>query len=144
VSWLQSWELQWDPQSPPEQYRGTACCPTLPEWKWNLDAWYRVGAFAVAANWSYIGHVDGSWGWNPEVPSFQVPVRNYLDLTGGYVFGAGTLDGLTLRVGISNVLDEQPPIFPSHDDANTDGSTYNLLGRTFWISMNYAVRPGPD
>jgi outer membrane receptor protein involved in Fe transport len=144
VSWLQSWELQWDPQSPPEQYRGTACCPTLPEWKWNFDASYRLSRFTIDANWTYLGHVDGSWGWDPEAPSFQVPVRNYLDLTGSYVFGAGTLDGLRLSVGISNLLDEQPPIFPSHDDVNSDGSTYDLLGRTFWINVNYVVRPGPN
>ncbi len=144
VSWLQSWDWQAAPQTGLVSLRGTGCCPTLPEWKWNLDAWYRVGGFSIAANWSYLGHIDGNWNTDPEIPSFQVPVRNYLDLTGSYFFKAGTLDGLTLRVGISNVLDEQPPIFPSHDDANTDGSTYNLLGRTFWISMAYAVEPGPD
>jgi outer membrane receptor protein involved in Fe transport len=135
--------VQPDPQSKPWSWRGTGCCPTLPEWKWNLDAWYRVGSFAVAANWSYLGHIDGSDPWDPEAPSFQVPARSYLDLTGSYEFGAGTLDGLTLRVGITNVLDEQPPIFPAAGATNTDGSAYDLLGRTFWISVNYAVRPGP-
>jgi outer membrane receptor for ferrienterochelin and colicin len=114
----------------------------LPEWKWNFDASYGLSRFTIDANWTYLGHVDGQN--DAEAPSFQVPVRNYLDLTGSYVFGAGTLDGLRLSVGITNVLDEPPPILPSHDDVNSDGSTYNLLGRAFWVSMNYAVRPGPD
>jgi outer membrane receptor protein involved in Fe transport len=145
VSWLQSWEWQAAPRTKPVSLQGTGCCATLPEWKWNLDAWYRVGGFTISANWSYLGHIDGlRASGNPEDPSFQVPVRNYLDLTGSYIFEAGALDGLTLRVGITNVLDEQPPILPIGDDANTDGSTYNLLGRTFWLSMNYAVRPGPN
>jgi outer membrane receptor protein involved in Fe transport len=139
VSRLTSWEEQSAPQDAPVQLRGTT---SLPEWKWNLDASYRLNRFTIGAEWEYLGHVDGRN--DGEAPSFQVPVQNYFNLTGSYVFGAGALDGLRLSVGISNLLDEQPPIFPSHDDTNSDGSTYDLLGRTFWINVNYVVRPGPD
>ena len=89
VSWLESYDVQSDPKSKPESWRGTGCCPVLPEWKWNLDARYLVRGFTIVANWSYLGHINGAW---PGEQSFQVPVRNYLDLTGSYEFGAGTLD----------------------------------------------------
>ena len=143
VSWLETYEVQSDPKSAPKQWRGTGCCPVLPEWKWNLDARYLLQGWTVAANWTYVGHIDGR-EWFVSAPSFQVPVRNYVDFTGGYSFREGTLDGLTLRLGITNVLDEQPPIFPAYATANSDGTAYDLLGRTYWVSMTYAVRPGPE
>jgi iron complex outermembrane recepter protein len=136
LSWLASFEVQAVPKAPKESWDGT---PGQPKWRWNLDANYRLGGLMLDANWTYVGHVNGAW---PGQPSFQVPVMNYVDLTASYAFGAGSLDGLTLQLGVTNVLDDGPPIFPAHGEANTDGGTYDLLGRSYWLSVNYAIRPG--
>jgi outer membrane receptor for ferrienterochelin and colicin len=47
------------------------------------------------------------------------------------------LDGLTLRAGIENIADEDPPIFPSWIAANTEPSQYDLLGRRFYVNLSY-------
>jgi outer membrane receptor protein involved in Fe transport len=66
---------------------------------------------------------------------------DYVDLTASYQFGEGTFDGLTLRAGVTNLLDDGPPIFPAWWTANTYGGSYDLLGRSYWFGLNYAVRP---
>jgi outer membrane receptor protein involved in Fe transport len=72
-----------------------------------------------------------------------VPSTSYFDLTLAYEFDAGQLHGLSLRAGIANILDEQPPIFPDYQQANTDPSVFDVIGRRYWLSLNYAIRPGP-
>ena len=43
-----------------------------------------------------------------------------------------------LRVGIENATDEDPPIFPSYSQSNTDPSQYDVLGRRYYVSLNYS------
>ena len=135
VSWLASFETQSAPKAPKESWEGTV---GRPKWQWNLGAHYGVGGLTLDANWRYVGHINGALQGEP---SFQVPVKNYIDLTAGYAFGPGTLDGLTLRLGLSNLLDEDPPIFPAKWYANTYGGSYDLLGRSYWLGANYSIRP---
>ncbi|HQR48417.1 MAG TPA: TonB-dependent receptor [Steroidobacteraceae bacterium] len=142
LTWLASYDFQGDPEVKPQSWKGTGCCPTLPEWKWSLDTHYQVGGFGANVIWSYLGHIDGRWVDGQDHPSFQVPVRNYVDLTATYAWDSGPLDGLTLRIGCTNVFDEQPPIFPAHGNANSDLAAYDALGRSLWVGVNYAVRPG--
>ena len=56
-------------------------------------------------------------------------------------FKAGPFDGLCLRAGVTSVLNQDPPIFPSYQQANTDPSVYDLLCRRYFVGLNYAVRP---
>lgn len=42
---------------------------------------------------------------------------------------------LTLRLGVDNLTNKQPPFLNFGTDANTDTSTYRLLGRTFFIAV---------
>ena len=55
-----------------------------------------------------------------------------------YDFVDGTLRGLTLHAGAENVTDEAPPIFPSWTQANTDPGQYDVLGRSFYLRLQYA------
>ena len=47
------------------------------------------------------------------------------------------MDGLTLRAGINNLLDEDPPYYTDPIDQNTDPFTYDLLGRRYFVSASY-------
>jgi len=69
-----------------------------------------------------------------------VPSVQYVDLAGGYAFVAGALEGLSIRGGIDNVFDEQPPLFPSWQQANTDPSQYDVLGRSYYLQLRYQFR----
>ena len=48
-----------------------------------------------------------------------------------------SLSGLTLGLGVENLSDEQPPIFPSWQQANTDPSQYDVLGRRYYVDLRY-------
>ena len=46
---------------------------------------------------------------------------------------------LTLRLGVNNLTNQQPPFLNFGTDANTDTSTYRLLGRTFFVAVRYKL-----
>jgi iron complex outermembrane receptor protein len=46
---------------------------------------------------------------------------------------------LTLRLGVNNLTNQQPPFLNFGTDANTDTSTYRLLGRTFFVAVRYKM-----
>jgi outer membrane receptor protein involved in Fe transport len=49
------------------------------------------------------------------------------------------LAGLRLRAGVTNLTDEDPIIYPSQQQANTDPSTYDILGRRYFVSATYTI-----
>jgi outer membrane receptor protein involved in Fe transport len=68
---------------------------------------------------------------------YPIPSHDYFDLFASYDFDAGALDGLTLRAGVENLTDEDPPLLPSPVQANTDPSQYDVLGRRFYMNLTY-------
>jgi outer membrane receptor protein involved in Fe transport len=42
-----------------------------------------------------------------------------------------------LRAGVDNLLDEDPPIYPTWQQANTDPATYDVLGRRYYLNLQY-------
>jgi outer membrane receptor protein involved in Fe transport len=63
-----------------------------------------------------------------EIPSFL-----YFDLTVGYTFPTKT----RVQAGVQNLTDKQPPIMFQNNvlNANTDVSTYDVLGRRWFIGV---------
>jgi len=104
-----------------------------PEWKDLVDLRYDWGPVTLGTQWRY---VDGMKDVNPEA-DYHAPSYDYLDLYAGYVFGTGGFDGLTLRAGVENLADEDPPLLPSSVNANTDASQYDVLGRRYYVSLSY-------
>jgi outer membrane receptor protein involved in Fe transport len=86
--------------------------------------------------WRYI---DGMKDADTTIqPVFRIPHYDYFDLGAAYDFEEGALAGLQVRVGIENATDEEPPIFPSYSQANTDPSQYDVLGRRYYLSLRYS------
>jgi outer membrane receptor protein involved in Fe transport len=109
---------------------------SLPEWKSNLQLSYRWRDLTVGAAWRFIDSMtdlDPSWD-----PQFEVPQVDYFDVSANYEFASGFLDGLRIWVGVENVTDEDPPIFPSYINANTDPSQYDAFGRRYYASLRYS------
>lgn len=140
VSWLDSYERRAGPETPAEQLAGTISKTntfslpggSLPEWKSNLAASYAWRALEVTARWRYVDSMrDG------QVEDFDVPSRSYVDLYARYMFGPGLLGGLSMGLGIENIGDQDPPIYPSYVQANTDPSQYDVLGRRYFLRLNY-------
>ena len=59
----------------------------------------------------------------------------YLDLTLGYTFK----ENLKIQLGVDNMTDEQPPLLYQNNviNANTDVSTYDLVGPFYRASIKY-------
>ncbi len=83
----------------------------------------------------YIGKLD-ILNADGAIPNVTLPRESvtYLDLTLGYLLPTKT----KVQVGIQNLTDKQPPLFYQNNvlNANTDVSTYDTLGRRFFVSFN--------
>jgi iron complex outermembrane recepter protein len=141
VSWLDSYEFSAGGGAPTEERAGTTSKTSgvplpggsLPEWKWTLAASYAWRGLDVTARWRHVDSMEDG-----QFPEFEVPSRDYIDLYARYDFAAPGLDGLTVGIGIENLTDEHPPIYPSYVQANTDPSQFDVLGRRYFLRLNYA------
>ena len=144
VSWLVSWLDSFattaeDSVGAEDQWAGTVGVNvggSLPEWKSNLHVSYAWGDLTVGAGWRYIDSMlDANKNWDPV---FKIPETNYFDLDASYEFSSGSLRGLRIGLGVENLTDEDPPIFPSQVQANTDSSQYDVFGRRYYASLRYS------
>ena len=109
---------------------------SLPEWKSNLHVSYAWGDLTVGASWRYIDSMqDSDSSLDPE---FRVPQVDYFDLSASYDFSSGFMEGLRIGIGVENLTDEDPPIFPTYIQANTDPSQYDAFGRRYYASLRYS------
>jgi iron complex outermembrane recepter protein len=127
-------------------YFGFTCQTINPRWHHIFrTTWQLPGGVDLAATWRYIGPVSddnnspdvtlhfaalGNWDFfNARIPSYS-----YLDLAATY----NVNKVLTLRGGINNVMDKDPPVVDyalvNSGVANTY-SIYDMLGRQLFIAF---------
>ncbi len=115
---------------------------TLPRWQANLRTSWERGNWGAGFNAQYIPSVTDQTADPLETrPGFDSHVGSFfrLDIWGRYRFrGVKWMDGLTLRVGVNNVLNRMPPLAASSwTDANADIGTYGYLGRVIYVDASY-------
>ncbi|WP_292052970.1 MULTISPECIES: TonB-dependent receptor domain-containing protein [unclassified Brevundimonas] len=98
---------------------------TFPEWKSLFSANWANGPWSVTTRWRRVGEmtVYGS--------TDVLKATNYFDLSGSWAIN----DTLSLRGGINNVTDQEPRTWDPGVQANTDPSTYDILGRRYFIGL---------
>ena len=107
-------------------------------------------------HWRALGHVDWNRGeWNASY-SLQY-IGGYRDCStfddGSYycnkvrgiayhdvALGYRLPDGIDLRLAVTNLLNIDPPFINFGTNANTDGATYRLLGRSYFLGLRYRTR----
>lgn len=100
-------------------------------WKSNLSADWRYEDFSASATLHYISGVteaEKGWWTNFEPFDREVASNTTVDVQGNYHWG----DNITFTLGIDNLFDREPPFVFSAFGANTDVSTYDVLGRFFY------------
>jgi iron complex outermembrane receptor protein len=139
LNWIASRLTQYDRQElPGDPFRklgGTIdglIASAYPDWKWTFNLAYDIGDVNLNARWRYIDSLDDF-----NEPTFRIPSVSYLDMTASYAFSQGVISGLRLRAGVTNLTDKEPPIYPSAVQSNTDPSTYDVLGRRYFVSAIY-------
>jgi iron complex outermembrane recepter protein len=131
-------------------YYGPTCTgegPTspIPKWRHKLrTTWTLPNGFEASLNWRYIGSLKSEQlSPNPQLATAsaypidsQVPAYNYFDLDVGCDLGKH----LSLRLGVDNLLDKQPPIVgfnlnPLLVNGNLLAPMYDNYGRYLFVSL---------
>ena len=129
---------------------GVTCQTVNPKWRHNLRlTWSSPWGWLLSAQWRYIGSV--SLDTNDSQSSLQLinrltngahfdafdarlGSRSYLDLSASW----DVLPHLTVRAGVNNVLDKDPPLVNSavsQTGSPNSFPTYDLLGRVIFVGV---------
>lgn len=115
---------------------------TIPEWQTVLSGNWNSGPWGVTFSWQHIPAVDDQNAFDPTDPGADTYVEPFdsVDLGVSYTFGSrsGWLDGLALRIGANNVLDNQPSVAKgTFSSGNADIATYGAVGRLIFVEARY-------
>lgn len=122
------------PSDPIYEYVGTIGTGTgsaTPEWRHTVTASWTLDALNLTGTARFIDAMDhnltitGGTGTGTEETW-------YFDLRGSY----DLTSNVTLRAGVNNLFDEGPQLYTPNIQANTDPSTYDVLGRRFFVGLN--------
>jgi outer membrane receptor protein involved in Fe transport len=105
-------------------------------WKSLLSVGYAVGPANVSLRWRHLPSVmNAGKVLNPTSTVRDTDSNDQFDLFGGWK----VTDHVTVRAGIENVFDKDPPIVgasPASTAAgNTDASVYDILGRRYFVGV---------
>jgi outer membrane receptor protein involved in Fe transport len=142
-TWLDKFEKTDLPGSASYQCQGlygNTCLLPLPEWRHKFRVtWATPWNVDVAGTWRYIGDVtlDELALNNNSIPTDnKLKAQNYFDLAASWAVNKQ----LTVRGGVTNLFDEDPPITASvgtTGNGNTYPQTYDALGRRIFFSATY-------
>lgn len=128
-TWLENWERQDLPGAAFTERTGTVSNSfglTLPEWKFLTSVNWRHGPVGLGVRWRYQGEVA-----NFNNRANVIDGIDYFDLNGSWAVN----DTISLRAGVNNLTDEQAPVYAPAIASNTDPSTYDLLGRRYYVGL---------
>jgi iron complex outermembrane receptor protein len=123
-------------------YWGASCGTPTFELQNNLRAtWITPWAVTLSAQWRYMSGIDecilGDGGTCTEQGDWDLDAQNYLDLSALW----DITDMITLRAGITNLMDEEPPLTtagPSiFGNGNTFPGVYDALGRYWFVGGTF-------
>jgi outer membrane receptor protein involved in Fe transport len=114
----------------------------FPKWNGTLTATYQLSPFSVSWMTRYLSAMK-----DQAVLRGSIPANNPLGYSGT---GSYTMHDLTVRwqgegdskpyvsLGVNNVFDKAPPFaYGSLGNRNTLGSTFDLIGRYFYVNAGY-------
>jgi len=137
LGYLDDWSLR-EPHGGTVQLAGTIGGRTfggsLPRWKALLTADYAWRDWRLSATFIHIDSMRDA-----EYRGFTVPSVSYLDLGAALALRGSLMQDATLEFGVDNVTDADPPLFPSYQQANTDPSRYDVLGRRYWVALRWSL-----
>ncbi len=114
---------------------------TYPKNRVTTNANYQSGPWNLHLTWRWIEGTRNAaplwadvFGGPPNNPGISsIPHENYFDLGIGFAYG----DQATLRFGISNLLDNDPPFMADQAFTNnTDTRMYDVFGRSFYLTLS--------
>lgn len=108
---------------------GTPGATTLPEWKFNTRLSWAYEDFSASLRWVFIDSVIDEGADVASGDIGKVDAYNYFYLSGAWQVN----DTIELFGGVDNLFDKDPPRYASGFQFQTDPSTYDVIGRYFYI-----------
>jgi outer membrane receptor protein involved in Fe transport len=142
ANFLQAWEQQELAGDPWLDYAGTIgedVGETTPDWKATFTGVWDIGKFSTALRLRYLPSMEHaqsviSESTDPNVCGCTgVDSIAYVDLSTGWQ----ATEGLNIRLGVENLTNEEPQLYSPEVDSGTDPSTYDVIGRRYFISASY-------
>ncbi len=134
ATWLESLETVPLPTSGPDEiydcvgYYGASCGAPNPEYRHKFDVeWTNNRKLTLSGTWRYYGEVDvAASSSQPALAGSFAPVnetfdaQSYFDVAAVYDLS----EKVTLRTGVNNIADEDPPLSSIVGTAPGNGNTY--------------------
>lgn len=136
-TWTEKYESQTTTVDPINDFAGTIGSGTgsaTPKWRVNIGTTYSLGGLSVqlVSRWiDKMVHANTVTGGSPTTNTGTAATW-YHDLSARYA----VTPTITVRAGVSNLLDQQPRIYTPNIQANTDPSTFDVLGRRYFVGVN--------
>jgi iron complex outermembrane recepter protein len=129
------------------QGRGVYDLGVFPRWKGNLILVYGQKEWNVGMNWRYVhsfreceNNACNDRDMSKENDMYVLASRKVPSNVTGDLFGAYAVKSAggttTISAGINNVLDEDPPPIYVGFYADSDASTYDFMGRYYYIRLS--------
>jgi outer membrane receptor protein involved in Fe transport len=134
-NWLQNWEISYLPGLPNIDYRGTIgdnVGGAFPDYKLLFNARWSFRDFGAGLRVQHLPAMDNKYASYDPFTTVGTPAITYLDANVSWRLD----DRLELRGGVENLTDETPPMYTGAVQMNTDPSTYDVLGRRYYLRAN--------
>jgi iron complex outermembrane recepter protein len=116
----------------------------LPEYRHNMRVTYTQGPALFSVRWRHEGptedfRVQNTFSGNDRIENNALPLRsigawNYIDLAASFDID----ERMTINAGVNNLFDKKPPVLGSQaEQANTLPSFFDVLGRDFFVGVNF-------
>lgn len=130
-TYVDSWQWQELPGQVPFECAGSylngPCFRPRPELATNLrTTWVTPWDASISLLWRYMSEITDESEFD-----YPLPSTDYFDLAGTW----NVTDSISLRLGINNLLDEDPPL-ATCCGGNTVAGVYDALGRYWFAGMN--------
>jgi iron complex outermembrane recepter protein len=140
TTWLEKQEQQTNIDDPVNDFLGSIGSVTgsaAPKWKGTLISSYSreniQAQLTVRVIDQMLHNLVTTGGATPSATNnTPVPETWYMDLSGRF----DVTDSMTLRLGVNNLLDQEPRLYTPSVQANTDPSVYDVLGRRYHIGFD--------
>ena len=118
---------------------GANCGAPTPKWRHTFRTSLDLGTASASLQWRLIGQARDD---DPAIQygSEKLATQNYFDLS----LAIPVNRNYSISGGVSNILDKSPPLAASTQNngngqqSNTYPTVYDVLGRTFFVSMKLA------
>ncbi|HTU66293.1 MAG TPA: TonB-dependent receptor [Steroidobacteraceae bacterium] len=134
-NWLQEWKVSYVAGLPSIDYRGTIgdnLSSAFPEYKLLLNAHWQLRDFGAGLRLQHLPSMSNKYASYDPDTTVGVPSITYVDANVSWRMK----ESLELRAGVENLTDETPPLYTASVQMNTDPSTYDVLGRRYYLRAN--------